>query len=81
VRDIVRDAPPHIKDQQLKMLMPVLRDKPMRTYSKVIVQEVEEAIKNWGESGEVDFPKSNICPIIGFAPGILGGVFFADDCC
>lgn len=53
-KGVVFDAPPHIKDQQLKMLMPVLRDKPMRTYSKVIVQEVEEAIKNWGESGEVD---------------------------
>ncbi len=53
-KGVVFDAPPHIKDQQLKMLMPVLRDKPMRTYSKVIVQEVEEAIKDWGESGEVD---------------------------
>ncbi len=53
-KGVVFDAPPHIKDQQLKMLMPVLRDKPMRTYSKIIVQEVEEAVKNWGESGEVD---------------------------
>jgi len=53
-KGVVFDAPPHIKDQQLKMLMPVLRDKPMRTYSKVIVQEVEEAVKDWGESGEVD---------------------------
>ncbi|NOQ14343.1 MAG: cytochrome P450 [Methyloprofundus sp.] len=53
-KGVVFDAPPHIKDQQLKMLMPVLRDKPMRTYSKIIVQEVEEAIKDWGESGEVD---------------------------
>ncbi len=53
-KGVVFDAPPHIKDQQLKMLMPVLRDKPMRTYSKIIVQEVEEAVKDWGESGEVD---------------------------
>ncbi len=53
-KGVVFDAPPHIKDQQLKMLMPVLRDKPMRTYSKVIVQEVEDAIKDWGDSGEVD---------------------------
>jgi len=53
-KGVVFDAPPHIKDQQLKMLMPVLRDKPMRTYSKVIVQEVEEAIKDWGDTGEVD---------------------------
>lgn len=53
-KGVVFDAPPHIKDQQLKMLMPVLRDKPMRTYSQIIVQEVEEAVKDWGESGEVD---------------------------
>ncbi len=53
-KGVVFDAPPHIKDQQLKMLMPVLRDKPMRTYSKIIVQEVEEAIAKWGDSGEVD---------------------------
>jgi sterol 14-demethylase len=53
-KGVVFDAPPHIKDQQLKMLMPVLRDKPMRTYSKIIVEEVEEAVKDWGESGEVD---------------------------
>ncbi len=53
-KGVVFDAPPHIKNQQLKMLMPVLRDKPMRTYSQVIVQEVEELIKDWGDSGEVD---------------------------
>ncbi|MCK4841972.1 MAG: cytochrome P450 [Methylococcales bacterium] len=53
-KGVVFDAPPHIKDQQLKMLMPVLRDKPMRTYSQIIVQEVEEAIKDWGDTGEVD---------------------------
>lgn len=56
-KGVVFDAPPSIKDQQLKMLMRVLRDKPMRTYSKIIVQELEEAIKDWGESGEVDLLK------------------------
>lgn len=53
-KGVVFDAPQHKKDQQLKMLMPVLRDKPMRTYSHVIVQEVEDLIKDWGDSGEVD---------------------------
>jgi len=53
-KGVIFDAPPHIKDQQLKMLMPVLRDKPMRTYSQVIVKEVEDAIKDWGDTGEVD---------------------------
>ena len=53
-KGVVFDAPLHIKDQQLKMLMPVLRDKPMRSYSQIIVNEVESLIKNWGDSGEID---------------------------
>ena len=53
-KGVVFDAPPHKKDQQLKMLMPVLRDKPMRGYAQVIVQEVEEMIANWGDTGEID---------------------------
>ena len=39
-KGVVFDAPPQKKDQQLKMLMQVLRDKPMRGYAQVIVKEV-----------------------------------------
>lgn len=53
-KGVVFDAPPHKKDQQLKMLMPVLRDKPMRGYAQVIVQEVEQMLDNWGDSGDCD---------------------------
>jgi sterol 14-demethylase len=53
-KGVVFDAPPHKKDQQLKMLMPVLRDKPMRGYAHVIVQEVEQMIAGWGDTGEID---------------------------
>ena len=53
-KGVVFDAPQNKKDQQLKMLMPVLRDKPMRSYSKIIVKEVEGMIADWGESREVD---------------------------
>ncbi len=53
-KGVVFDAPPHKKDQQLKMLMPVLRDKPMRGYAQVIVQEVEQMIAGWGDIGEID---------------------------
>ena len=53
-KGVVFDAPPHKKDQQLKMLMPVLRDKPMRGYAQVIVREVEEMIADWGDTGEID---------------------------
>ncbi|MGZ6423621.1 MAG: cytochrome P450, partial [Bdellovibrionota bacterium] len=53
-KGVVFDAPPHKKDQQLKMLMPVLRDKPMRGYAQVIVGEVVQMIADWGDSGEID---------------------------
>ena len=53
-KGVVFDAPPHKKDQQLKMLMPVLRDKPMRGYAQVIVGEVEQMIDGWGDTGEID---------------------------
>ena len=52
-KGVVFDAPPHKKDQQLKMLMPVLRDKPMRSYAQVIVKEVEQMIANWGIPGRL----------------------------
>ncbi|MFZ2168104.1 MAG: cytochrome P450 [Methylococcaceae bacterium] len=53
-KGVVFDAPPHKKDQQLKMLMQVLRDKPMRGYAQVIVQEVEQIIAGWNDNGEID---------------------------
>ncbi len=53
-KGVVFDAPPHKKDQQLKMLMQVLRDKPMRGYAQVIVREVEQTIADWGDTGEID---------------------------
>jgi sterol 14-demethylase len=51
---VVFDAPQEKKDQQLKMLMPALRDRPMRTYSGTIVREVEEMLAGWAEAGEAD---------------------------
>jgi len=53
-KGVVFDAPIKRKNEQLQMLMPALRDKAMRTYSGIIVQEVENLIKDWGDSGEVD---------------------------
>jgi sterol 14-demethylase len=51
---VVFDAPINRKNEQLQMLMPALRDKPMRTYSDIIVREVENLIEGWGERGEID---------------------------
>ena len=53
-KGVVFDAPIKRKNEQLQMLMPALRDKPMRTYSGLIVGEVENLIKDWGDSGQID---------------------------
>ncbi len=51
---LVFDAPLHIKDQQLKALMPSLRAEAMRDHSGKIVQEVEDIVRSWGDNGEIE---------------------------
>lgn len=51
---IIFDAPIERKNEQLKMLMPALRMEAMRDHSAKIVQEVEDIIANWGDSGEIE---------------------------
>jgi sterol 14-demethylase len=54
-KDIVYDAPPAKMAEQLKMLLPALKDKRMRTYGEAVVHETEQNIRPWGEAGVVDF--------------------------
>jgi sterol 14-demethylase len=54
-KDIVYDAPPQKMAEQLKMLLPALKDKRMRTYGEAVVYETEHSIETWGEAGVVDF--------------------------
>jgi len=51
---MVYDAPPDKMNEQLKMLLPALKDRRMRTYGEIIVKEVEDSIADWGEEGELD---------------------------
>lgn len=51
---LIFDAPIERKNEQLKMLMPSLRIDAMRNHSHKIVQEVEDIIADWGESGEIE---------------------------
>jgi sterol 14-demethylase len=53
-KGMVYDAPPEKMNEQLKMLLPALKDKRMRTYGEIIVREVEGMIKDWGDQGEID---------------------------
>jgi len=54
-KDIVYDAAPEKMAEQLKMLLPALKDRRMRTYGEAVVYETEQTIANWGDSGTVDF--------------------------
>ncbi|MGE0789295.1 MAG: cytochrome P450 [Sandaracinaceae bacterium] len=51
---MVYDAPPDKMNEQLKMLLPALKDRRMRTYGETILAEVEESIQGWGDEGEID---------------------------
>jgi sterol 14-demethylase len=51
---VVFDAPPERLNEQLRILMPALRDRNMRTYADVFVAEVEHMVRGWGEAGEID---------------------------
>jgi len=53
-KDIVYDAPPPKMNEQLKMLLPALKDRRMRTYGEIILEEVERSVRSWGTAGEVD---------------------------
>lgn len=53
-KGMVYDAPHDKMNEQLKMLLPALKDRRMRTYGEIVVQEVEESIAGWGDHGEID---------------------------
>ncbi|HJL20511.1 MAG TPA: cytochrome P450 [Sandaracinaceae bacterium LLY-WYZ-13_1] len=52
---IVYDATPERMREQLKMLLPALQDRRMRTYGEAVVHETEQTVKDWGRTGVVDF--------------------------
>jgi len=51
---VVFDAPIEKLTEQLRILMPALRDRNMRTYAGVFVDEVDAMLEKWGEVGELD---------------------------
>jgi sterol 14-demethylase len=53
-KGMVYDAPPDKMNEQMKMLLPALKDKRMRSYGEVILGEVEQSIASWGDEGEFD---------------------------
>ena len=51
---IIYDASVEVMGEQVRMLLPALKDRRMRTYAEAIVKEVEESISDWGDEGVVD---------------------------
>jgi sterol 14alpha-demethylase len=51
---VVFDAPAERLNEQLRILMPALRDRNMRTYADVFAEEVDGMVRRWGEHGEID---------------------------
>lgn len=54
-KDVVYDASPEKMAEQLKMLLPALQDRRMRTYGEAVVHETAQSTRGWGTSGVVDF--------------------------
>lgn len=54
-KGVVYDATPEIMAEQLKMLLPALQDRRMRTYGEAVVLETSQTVEPWGQSGVVDF--------------------------
>jgi sterol 14-demethylase len=51
---VVFDAPLERLNEQLRILMPALRDRNMRAYAGIFVAEVDAMVAGWGEAGEID---------------------------
>jgi len=51
---VVFDAPPARLNEQLRILMPALRDRNMRTYAGIFVDEVDGMVRHWAEQGTID---------------------------
>jgi len=51
---VVFDAPLARLNEQLRILMPALRDRNMRTYAGIFVDEVAGMTRRWSDAGEID---------------------------
>jgi len=51
---VVFDAPVERLNEQLRILMPALRDRNMRGYADIFAAEVDQMVSRWGEAGEID---------------------------
>ncbi len=53
-KGVAYDVTTDVMDQQLRWVHPALSDKRLRTYAKIMGQEAEAYLDQWGDTGEVD---------------------------
>ena len=53
-RDVAYDATPEEMERQLSFVHPALSDKRLRTYVAVMVDETDQYLATWGDTGERD---------------------------
>ncbi|HET9064039.1 MAG TPA: cytochrome P450 [Candidatus Binatia bacterium] len=51
---VVFDAPLDRLNEQLRILMPALRDRNMRNYAGIFTAEVDAMVRKWGDQGDID---------------------------
>ena len=51
---VVFDAPLERMNEQLRILMPALRDRNMRAYADIFSAEVDGMVRGWSAAGEID---------------------------
>lgn len=51
---VVFDAPPDRLNEQLRILMPALRDRNMRSYADIFAAEVDAMVGRWCDEAEID---------------------------
>ncbi len=51
---VVFDAPGPRLEEQIRMVMRMLRDQRMRGYPPIICDETKRQVSSWGTSGEID---------------------------
>lgn len=53
-KGVAYDVPSELMDEQIRFLLPALRDARMQTYARAIENETEAFCAGWGDEGEID---------------------------
>src|SRR5262245_39854881 len=75
-KGVAYDVVPDVMDEQMGFFFPALRDERLRTYARVMQEEVERYCQGLGESGEIDLLEAMNELTVFIAGGCLVGDAF-----